>query len=151
MVHLVRNSLDHGIERPEIRFENNKDVEGTLEIKCNYLDEDKIQIILEDDGGGINPVIISEKIISKGLKTKGEVSKMSVEEKLNLIFLPGFSTKEQATEISGRGVGMDVVKQNLEIIGAEVKVESEIKKGTRFIIVIDKNRLKIPQCDPINK
>ena len=142
MVHLVRNSLDHGIETPEIRSENNKDVEGTLEIKCNYLDEDKIQIILEDDGGGINPEIISEKIIFKGLKTKEEVSKMSVEEKLNLIFLPGFSTKEQATEISGRGVGMDVVKQNLEIIGAEVKVESNIKKGTRFIIEIDKSRFK---------
>jgi two-component sensor histidine kinase len=143
MVHLVRNSLDHGIEAPEIRSQNNKDVEGTLEIKCSHLGEDKIIIVLQDDGGGINPEIISEKIVSKGLKTEEEVSKMSIEEILNLIFLPGFSTKEQATEISGRGVGMDVVKQNLKIIGAEVKVESEVKKGTKFIIEIDKNYHKI--------
>ena len=138
MIHLVRNSLDHGIEKPEVREKNNKDKEGTLEINCLSIDDDRLKITLQDDGGGINPDIITEKILQKGLKTNEDLLKMTKDEKLNLIFLPGFSTKEEATELSGRGVGMDVVKENLKTIGAQLKVESEINKGPKFIIQIDK-------------
>ena len=138
LTHLIRNSLDHGIEDPKTRAESNKEELALIKINCQVLDENKFQIIIEDDGRGINEDIIAEQAIKKGLKTKEDTLRMSSSEKLNLIFLPGLSTKEHATEISGRGVGMDVVKENLKAIKAHLSLESEKNKGTKFTITLHK-------------
>ena len=138
LTHLIRNSLDHGIEDPKTRAESNKEELALIKINCQVLDENKLQIIMEDDGRGINEDIIAEQAIKKGLKTKEDTLRMSSSEKLNLIFLPGLSTKEHATEISGRGVGMDVVKENLKAIKAHLSLESEKNKGTKFTITLHK-------------
>jgi two-component system, chemotaxis family, sensor kinase CheA len=136
MTHLVRNSIDHGVELPETRIERGKNEEGVLQIKA-YHEGGQVIIEINDDGNGIPPQIVLQKGIDKGIVKVEDAASLSHSQILNLIFHPGFSTAEQVTNISGRGVGMDVVKSNIEKIGGEVDVQSEEGQGTTF-------KLKIP-------
>lgn len=136
MTHLIRNSLDHGLEKPDVRESRGKNPEGKLEIKA-YHEGGQVIIEISDDGAGINSERVKAKAIEKGVLTAEEANSMSKSKIHALIFHPGFSTAEQVTNISGRGVGMDVVKSNIEKIGGEVEVTSQEGRGTTF-------RLKIP-------
>jgi len=133
ILHIIRNSIDHGIEDPEIRIKKGKPKQGKILLKSYYSGADVI-IRIEDDGKGIDPEKIMNSAIKKGIIPKGE--NLSKKEKLNLIFLPGFSTAERVTDISGRGVGMDVVRRNLIELRGEVEVESELNKGSTIILKI---------------
>lgn len=131
LVHLVRNSVDHGIERTEDRVAAGKPEQGSVWLRA-YHQVGNIVIEVEDDGKGLDPQIILSKARSKGLVE--ESVSLSEAQIFDLIFAPGFSTKEQATDLSGRGVGMDVVKRNVQALGGGIAVESELGKGTRFTI-----------------
>ena len=134
LTHLVRNSIDHGIEAPSLRSINGKDEMGVIEIECLKKSKNLLQIRIKDDGGGIDINKICEKAIKNNVMTKDDLINMSDKDKMELIFLPNFSTKEEVSEISGRGVGMDVVKKNIETLGAELEVVSKKYEGTQFII-----------------
>ncbi len=129
LVHLVRNSIDHGIESPEERKENGKDPEGTIVLSASQ-EGNNIVISINDDGKGINPEKLKEKAISKGLITEERANELSEKEAFNLIFMPGFSTAENVTNISGRGVGMDVVRTNVRKLRGIIDIDSEVGKGT---------------------
>jgi len=131
MTHLVRNSLDHGIETPEKRVAAGKNPKGTLTLKASH-QGGNVVIEVIDDGGGLNRDRILSKAKEKGLP--GVHDGMSDHEVWQLIFAPGFSTAEQVTDVSGRGVGMDVVKRNIEGLGGKVELESSPGHGTRTII-----------------
>jgi two-component system chemotaxis sensor kinase CheA len=131
LTHLVRNSIDHGIEGPNDRTSANKSIFGNIHLRA-YHESGQILIEVEDDGKGLDNELIKQKAVEKGLLNEAEAQVLSEREITNLIFLPGFSTKDQATAISGRGVGMDVVKTNLEKIGCVIEVNSQKGKGTQF-------------------
>lgn len=133
LVHLVRNSADHGIESAEIRKQNGKNPKGTVLLKA-FHQSGRLIIEVSDDGGGLNPEKLKNKAIEKGLIPKD--NKLTDKEAQNLIFAPGFSTKEQVTDVSGRGVGMDVVKTNIQELGGEVHIDSTVGKGTTFKIIL---------------
>ncbi len=133
LVHLIRNSVDHGIEPPEVRKEKGKPVKGTIVLSADHEGNDII-ITIEDDGKGIDPQVIAEKAVKRGLVTPEKVQEMSDKEIYNFIFSPGFSTAEKVTNVSGRGVGMDVVKTNVTKLHGIINVESEVGKGTKIII-----------------
>ncbi|NCN26797.1 chemotaxis protein CheA [bacterium] len=133
LVHVVRNAIDHGLETPQERVAAGKPEEGLCEIKA-FHEGSNLVIQVRDDGKGINPEIIRRKAIEKGVIR--ENSSMSDLEVIQLIFHAGFSTKEQVTEVSGRGVGMDVVKTNIENLSGEVNVSSQVGKGSVFKIVL---------------
>ncbi len=133
LVHLIRNSVDHGIEPPEVRKENGKPEKGTIVLSADHEGNDII-ITIEDDGKGIDPEVIAKKAVSKGLVTEEKVKEMSDKEIYNFIFSPGFSTAEKVTNVSGRGVGMDVVKTNVTKLHGIINIESEVGKGTKIII-----------------
>jgi len=136
MMHLVRNSLDHGIETPEVRSAKGKPEAGTVEIECSSKNPKYLRVIIRDDGGGIDIEKICNKGVEQGLINKDQVKKMSEKEKLELIFASTLSTKEEVSDLSGRGVGMDVVKKNLEEIGSKIEIQTELGRGTEFIIDI---------------
>jgi two-component system chemotaxis sensor kinase CheA len=131
LMHIIRNSMDHGIEESRIRIANGKPAKGKIHLKAFYSGANVI-IQVSDDGAGIDPEIIHAKAISKGLVPSDK--KMSKKEILDLIFLPGFSTAKKVTDVSGRGVGMDVVKKKISDIRGEVEVESEVGLGTTITI-----------------
>ncbi|MGD6805443.1 MAG: chemotaxis protein CheW [Candidatus Bathyarchaeia archaeon] len=133
LIHLLRNSVDHGIEMPEERSAAMKDPTGQIVLSAQ---RNGNQVIIEvyDDGAGIDPEKIKASAIKKGVATQAELDKMSKEQLINLIFLPGFSTAKQITETSGRGVGMDVVKTKIAALGGTVHLDSQIGKGTRTTI-----------------
>jgi len=131
LMHIIRNSMDHGIEDARVRLANGKSAKGKIHLKAFYSGASVI-IQVSDDGAGIDPEIIHAKAISKGLVSSDK--KMSKKEILDLIFLPGFSTAKKVTDVSGRGVGMDVVKKKISDIRGEVEVESEVGKGTTITI-----------------
>ncbi|SDD61558.1 chemotaxis protein CheA [Aquimonas voraii] len=133
LIHLVRNAIDHGIEAPDRRESIGKPRAGTLKLSAQQ-EGDHIVIIVADDGGGIDPDMLRTKAREKGLIDADTAARLSPTEALQLIFLPGFSTKEQATDISGRGVGMDVVKSKLAELNGQVLIESVRGEGTRFVI-----------------
>ena len=135
LVHLVRNAIDHGIEPPEEREFLGKPRQGTLRLAA-YHEGNHIVILVEDDGRGIDVEKIKKKALERGLVTENELSRMSEKEILNLIFLPGFSTAEKVTDVSGRGVGMDVVKTNIEKLNGTIEINTELGKGTQIIIKI---------------
>ena len=144
MVHLVRNAVDHGIEKPNDRLAKGKNEVGLLEISCQKLGNEKITITIKDDGTGIDANEISEKVLKLGLVEKEEAKEMNFEEKLNLIFLPSFSTKDSVTEISGRGIGMDVVKKSLSLLDGELNIKTVINEGTSFSLTFSsKSREKV--------
>jgi two-component system chemotaxis sensor kinase CheA len=130
LVHLLRNSLDHGLETPAERVANGKSERGTIKLSARH-EEGEVWVTIEDDGRGLNRDKILEKAISKGL-IEGDGSDMSEKQINNLIFAPGFSTAAQVTDISGRGVGMDVVKRNLEKIKGKIDITSKFGQGTRI-------------------
>src|SRR5271163_4242222 len=129
LTHLVRNSVDHGIERPEARVAAGKRPEGCLTLRA-YHQGGQVNIEISDDGAGLDREKIRRKAVERGLLSVEKAEQLSEREILNLIFLPGFSTAEQITNVSGRGVGMDVVKTNIEKIGGTVDVQSVVGVGT---------------------
>ncbi|HSV42464.1 MAG TPA: chemotaxis protein CheA [Methanomassiliicoccales archaeon] len=133
LVHLLRNSIDHGIESPETRVAAGKKPKGSL-ILSAFQEQSNIVITVEDDGKGIDPQKIAKKAIEKGLVTAEEVAKLDDKKIINFVFLPGFSTAEKITGVSGRGVGMDVVRSKIEGMGGFVKIESEAGKGTKMTL-----------------
>jgi two-component system chemotaxis sensor kinase CheA len=133
LVHLVRNAIDHGIETPAERQAKGKQAGGQLTIAASQ-EGNSIVIRINDDGRGIQVEKIKEKALAKGLVSEAELATMEHREVLNLIFLPGFSTAEQVTDVSGRGVGMDVVRTNIRKINGSVDLESEPGKGSQIII-----------------
>lgn len=135
LVHLIRNSLDHGIEFPEERIRLGKPEEGNLILKA-YPDGNNVVIEVSDDGSGIDFEKVKKKSIEKGLITEEEAKNITENELVNVLFEPGFSTSNEITEISGRGVGLDVVKNKIESINGTIELESQKNKGTKFTIRI---------------
>ncbi len=133
LVHLIRNSVDHGIEKEDVRIANGKEPAGTIKLSAQQ-EGNTIIITIEDDGKGIDPDVIKNKAVSKGLITKEKAEELSKQEIFNLIFLPGFSTAEVVTNISGRGVGMDVVKTNVTKLRGTIEIDSIPKVGTKISI-----------------
>jgi two-component system, chemotaxis family, sensor kinase CheA len=136
LTHLVRNSVDHGIETPEVRRRAGKNPTGNIYLKA-YHEAGQVNIEITDDGKGLDGNKLAAKAIEKGLISEDQAKAMSTREKTNLIFLPGFSTAERITDVSGRGVGMDVVKTNLDRLGGIIDIDSEPGKGTTI-------RIKLP-------
>ena len=143
LTHLVRNSVDHGLEMPEVRVANGKNPEGKVVLRA-YHEGGQVNIEIEDDGAGINSDIIKNKAVEKGLITAEQAARLGEREALQLIFLPGFSTAAAVSNISGRGVGMDVVKTNIEAIGGTVDVATVVGQGTTFKIKIPLTLAIIP-------
>ncbi len=133
LIHLIRNSIDHGIESPEVREQRGKAEQGTVALRA-YPDGNTVVIEVEDDGGGIIPDKILKIALDKQLVTDREVEMMSDHDIINLLFKPGFSTAEEITDLSGRGVGLDVVKSKIESLNGTVEVSSEEEKGSKFTI-----------------
>jgi chemotaxis protein histidine kinase CheA len=134
LVHMIRNGVDHGIESPEDRLKAGKDETGTLRLAARY-EGDTVLIELSDDGAGISVQNIKKKAIRKKLFTEDQLERLPESEVINLIFHPGFSTSEIITDISGRGVGMDVVKRNIaEHLKGSIRIETEEGKGTIFTV-----------------
>ena len=129
LVHLVRNSLDHGIEAPEVRAQLGKPRHGTIRLEARQ-EGDQIVISVSDDGRGLDPDRIGRKAVEKGLVTPERLRTLSPREILDFIFLPGFSTVEKASDLSGRGVGMDVVRSNLKKLNGAVHLESRVGQRT---------------------
>ncbi|MBE6081736.1 chemotaxis protein CheA [Acidilutibacter cellobiosedens] len=135
LIHLIRNSIDHGIEHPEERKKLGKDETGTVILKA-YPDGNNVVVEVEDDGSGINFEKIKKKAVEKDLINGKNADTMSKEEAIELLFKPGFSTSDVISDVSGRGVGLDVVKSKIESIGGSIEVETKEGKGTKFIIRI---------------
>lgn len=136
LVHIIRNSCDHGIEAPDIRLQRGKNETGIIKLKA-YNEGNQIVIQIDDDGKGLDPDFLKAKSIEKGVITEKEADNMSDKEAFGLIFRPGFSTAAAVTNVSGRGVGMDVVKTNIEKLNGIIDVESQVNVGTSI-------KLKIP-------
>jgi len=162
LTHIVRNSIDHGIEAPPARLAAGKPAEGRLFLRA-FHESGTVNIQILDDGAGIDFERVKEKALERGLITRDQASQLSRSEALGLIFLPGFSTARQITSVSGRGVGMDVVKTNIEKIGGTVDMQSEPGQGTTLkikipltlaiipalIVTCDGDRYAIPQVSLI--
>jgi two-component system chemotaxis sensor kinase CheA len=143
LTHIVRNSADHGIESPEDRVAAGKSEEGMLKLRA-FHEGGQVNIEIIDDGGGIDPVKIKQKALEKNVITPDQAARMNDRELVNLIFAAGFSTAAKVTNVSGRGVGMDVVKTNIEKIGGTVDIQSKYKEGTTLKIKIPLTLAIIP-------
>jgi len=143
LTHIVRNSVDHGLEPPQTRLANGKPEEGRLLLRA-FHEGGHVNIEISDDGHGIDPEKIRAKALERGLVTPERLARMGERDVLGLIFLPGFSTAEKITNVSGRGVGMDVVKTNIEKIGGTVDIHSRLGKGTTLKIKIPLTLAIIP-------
>ncbi|MBF0406097.1 MAG: chemotaxis protein CheW [Candidatus Riflebacteria bacterium] len=162
LTHMVRNACDHGIETPETRSKSGKNNSGTVKIRA-FHEAGQVVIELSDDGKGIDSEKVAQSAIRKGLITQEKLQNMSEKEKMFLIFLPGLSTAEKISDVSGRGVGMDVVKTNLDRLGGKIEIESEIGRGSLFriklpltlaiipslIFSLGNDRFAIPQIDVV--
>lgn len=160
LTHIIRNSCDHGLETPADRIKVGKPETGTIYLKA-YHEGGQINIVIQDDGKGIDTQRVGRKAIEKGLITDAQFDAMSDQEQLNLIFHPGLSTQEQVSELSGRGVGMDVVRSNIEKLGGHVNLESTPGEGTRLtmqlpltlaiipslVVGVQNNKFAIPQIN----
>ena len=135
LVHLVRNSVDHGIEFPEVREAAGKPRLGQVVLSAEQ-EGDHILLSISDDGAGMDPVKLRTIAVEKGLYDEDTANRLSDTEAYNLIFAPGFSTKKEISDVSGRGVGMDVVKTKISQLNGTVEIKSELGKGTRFIIKV---------------
>lgn len=133
LVHLVRNSCDHGVERPDARAAAGKPRAGTVLLAAEQAG-DHILLTIADDGAGMDPEILRRKVVEKGLMDVEAAGRLSDSECYNLIFLPGFSTKTEISDVSGRGVGMDVVRTKIGSLNGSIEIESEKGKGTRMLI-----------------
>jgi two-component system chemotaxis sensor kinase CheA len=160
LTHMVRNAVDHGIETPEERILAGKKKAGQIRIEARH-EAGQVVVEISDDGKGINVKKVADIAVAKGLITAEKIRSMTSQEKLALIFLPGLSTAEKITDISGRGVGMDVVKTNLDRLGGQIKITSEPGKGSIFriklpltlaiipslIVSMEEERFAIPQLN----
>jgi CheY-like chemotaxis protein len=133
VMHLVRNAVDHGIELPKTRKENDKNEDGIILLKARR-DKNQVVIEVQDDGKGIDPEEIKKSIVRKKLAKKADVNKLSDDEVLDYIFHPGFTTKRAASRVSGRGVGLDVVMEEIQKLRGDIRVSSTPDKGTIFSI-----------------
>ena len=133
LVHLIRNAADHGVETPDVRRAQGKPEKGRLRLAAAH-EGNHIVIVIEDDGAGLDPEKLKRKAVEKKLVTAKEAAEMSTTEAYNLIFQAGFSTAERVSKVSGRGVGMDVVKTNIARLNGTIAIESEIGRGTRFTL-----------------
>lgn len=133
LVHILRNSIDHGIELPQERIKAGKPAQGRLLLRAKH-EGNNVYIEVEDDGMGIDTDRVQQKGLEKGLITAAEAQQMSEEEICRLIFTPGFSTSTEVTDISGRGVGLDVVKTKIESLSGEVFIDTRKGRGTKFTI-----------------
>jgi two-component system chemotaxis sensor kinase CheA len=135
LVHMIRNSADHGIETAEKRVALGKPARGTIKVSASHQGS-HVRVELYDDGKGIDPAVIGRKAIERGLATADEVAAMSRDQIIQFIFSPGLSTAEKVTDLSGRGVGMDVVRTNVNKMGGGISVQSEVGRSTRVEILI---------------
>lgn len=133
MSHLVRNACDHGLEKPEDRQKNGKNPTGRITLRA-YHEGGQINIVVQDDGRGINTAAVRKKALERGLKTNAELTEMDDKAIWNLMFLPGFSTAEQVSDLSGRGVGLDVVKTAINKLGGIIDIDSTPGHGTTFLM-----------------
>ncbi len=135
MVHLVRNAVDHGIEMPDVREQAGKPRQGTLMMAAEQ-EGDHILLVISDDGAGMDPDVLRRKAVEKGMMDADAASRLDDKEAFNLIFAAGFSTKTEISDVSGRGVGMDVVKTRIAQLNGSIDIHSEPGKGTRLSIKV---------------
>ena len=133
LMHLLRNAADHGLENAELRKERGKPATGSIHLDA-YQDGNNVIIEVSDDGGGINVAGVKEKAINRGVITQDQAENMSDKDIVNLLFLPSFSTAEKVTDVSGRGVGLDVVKSKIEALSGEVDVKTKFGEGSTWTI-----------------
>jgi len=133
LVHIVRNAIDHGIELPAERQASGKAMEGLVRIAASQ-EGNSIVIRIQDDGRGLQVDRIKAKALSRGIVSEAELASMDSRDILNMVFLPGFSTAEKVTDVSGRGVGMDVVRTNIRRINGSVEIDSQVGKGSIITI-----------------
>jgi two-component system chemotaxis sensor kinase CheA len=133
LIHLIRNAVDHGVESPEERRAAGKEAKSVIRLEARQ-EGDHIVLIIADDGHGMSPERIRAKAVEKNIISEEEANTLDDRQSLNLIFLPGFSTMAQASAVSGRGVGMDVVKTNIQKLNGSIEIRSEPGKGSVFII-----------------
>jgi len=143
LTHLVRNSVDHGIETPMEREQIGKNGTGTITLKA-FHDAGQVNLVISDDGRGLDPKKIANSAIDKGLISDTRVAEMSDKQKMELIFMPGFSTAKEVTDVSGRGVGMDVVVTNIESLGGIIEIDSTPGQGTDIQIKLPLTLAIIP-------
>jgi two-component system, chemotaxis family, sensor kinase CheA len=157
LIHLVRNSVDHGIETPDERIANGKPEEGHVVLSAEQ-EGDHILLMIQDDGKGMNPDVLRSKAVEKGMMDEEAANRLSDKDAYNLIFMPGFSTKTEISDVSGRGVGMDVVKTAIAGLNGTVEIDSEYGKGSiiqiklpltlaimpTLMIIVGKQRFAIP-------
>ncbi|MCP4152938.1 MAG: hybrid sensor histidine kinase/response regulator [bacterium] len=160
LTHIIRNSCDHGIESPAERKKKGKPEKGLITLKA-YHEAGQINIEIKDDGKGIDPDIIKKSVISKGLRTEEEIAQMNEKQIISMVTLPGFSTAQKVSDLSGRGVGMDVVRSNVEKLNGRLDMESVLGKGSTIslklpltlaiipslIVMVENNRFAIPQVN----
>ncbi|PKL61764.1 MAG: chemotaxis protein CheA [Methanomicrobiales archaeon HGW-Methanomicrobiales-2] len=135
LLHIIRNAVNHGIETPEVRQASGKPAKGSLRLTARR-DKDNVVIDIEDDGAGIDPEKLRKKGVEKGLMTPEAAAIATKDELIGLLFEPGFSTADAITDISGRGVGLDVVKKTIASLKGTIKVESKVGTGTKFELVL---------------
>jgi len=133
MIHLLRNSMDHGIEPPELRSELGKNPMGTIRIRT-AMNKERVYIIISDDGAGIDPQTIADIALGKGFVTEDDVALMTDQQKTELILVPGFSSRDSVSDLSGRGVGMDVVADAMKGLGGTLSIFSELDIGTTLTL-----------------
>ncbi|MFN8614371.1 MAG: chemotaxis protein CheA [Vampirovibrionales bacterium] len=162
LTHLIRNACDHGIELPAARKKSGKSPQGTIQLKA-FQEGGQIVISIQDDGKGIDADSLAQKALEKGIIKPSDMERMSSKEKVNLIFHPGFSTAAQVSDISGRGVGMDVVRTNIEKLGGTIDVETEVGMGTiiylhlpltlaiipSLLVGVQQHRFAVPQINVV--
>lgn len=134
--HIIRNSLDHGLETPQERLNIKKDEYGLLKIEISRLDKTNFKVTLQDDGRGINKEKLLDVLLKKNILSQEQTSKLSDDQVYQMIFVDGLSTKEEVTDISGRGVGLSAVKDDIEKIGGSIHVESVLDEGTKFVMIM---------------
>lgn len=135
LVHLVRNAVDHGVEMPDERERNGKPRVGRVALSAEQ-EGDHIQLVIEDDGGGMDPEALRRKAVEKGVYEQEAADRLTENECYHLIFAPGFSTKSQISDVSGRGVGMDVVKTKINQLNGSIDIDSELGRGSRIVIKV---------------
>lgn len=143
LIHLIRNAVDHGLETSDVRAKNGKSTQGTVRLIA-VQEDNKVVISVKDDGAGIDPNKIRLSAVDKGIITSDEASKLTEPDVLNLIFRPGFSTANTVSDISGRGVGMDIVRSNIEKLNGTIEIQTELGRGTTFKIKLPLSLAIIP-------
>jgi two-component system chemotaxis sensor kinase CheA len=131
LIHIIRNSLDHGIELPDVRQKAGKPAQGTIRVAARQ-ESDRVILEIDDDGAGVDPQRVRRKAIERGLIPEDKAQNLTDTEAVQLIFLPGFSTADAISDLSGRGVGMDVVRTAVERINGHVELSSQHGQGTRL-------------------